>query len=177
MARETAAAGEQFPGGRRLALGELAIAAAVLLLAGLVYWQSGQIPVSPIFAKVGPTVVPYLTSAAFAALGVFLLVSALRGGWQSDEEKQSAPDRVGLAWVVGGLALNVLLIAPLGFTLSSTLMFACIARGFGSRNLARDAGIGVIFALIAYFGFAKALGINIGAGVVESTIDSLFLAR
>ena len=32
-------------------------------------------------------------------------------------------------------------------------------------------GIGAAFALIAYFGFAQTLGINIGAGPVESAIE------
>ena len=31
--------------------------------------------------------------------------------------------------------------------------------------------IGAAFALIAYFGFAQTLGINIGSGLVESAIE------
>ncbi len=170
-------AGGESPGARHIPVGEYAVAIGVLLLAGLVYWQTTQIPVSPLFAKVGPTVVPYLVAAALTGLGVLLLGAAVRGGWQTDEEKESTPDRVALAWVIGGLLLNVLLIGPVGFTLSSTLMFACVARGFGSRQLARDVGLGLTFALVAYFGFAKALSINIGAGVVEKAIESLFGGR
>ena len=37
--------------------------------------------------------------------------------------------------------------------------------------------IGAAFALIAYFGFAEALGINIGAGWVENGLDSLLRAK
>jgi putative tricarboxylic transport membrane protein len=65
----------------------------------------------------------------------------------------------------------VLTIGPLGFTLASILLFTCVARGFGSTNMARDAAIGAAFALIAYLGFAKALNINIGAGVIENVIE------
>jgi putative tricarboxylic transport membrane protein len=46
-----------------------------------------------------------------------------------------------------------------------------VARGFGSKAIARDAAIGAAFALIAYFGFAQTLGINIGAGPVEKAIE------
>ena len=83
------------------------------------------------------------------------------------------PDRLALGWVLGGLALNVLTIGPLGFTLASVLLFVCVTRGFGSRQLLRDAAIGGAFALVAYLGFAKTLNINIGAGLVENGIEWL----
>ena len=35
----------------------------------------------------------------------------------------------------------------------------------------RDAAIAAVFALLAYFGFAKTLGINIGAGLIENAIE------
>jgi putative tricarboxylic transport membrane protein len=49
-----------------------------------------------------------------------------------------------------------------------------VARGFGSKAILRDAGIGAAFALIAYFGFAQTLSINIGAGILENALNSLF---
>jgi putative tricarboxylic transport membrane protein len=162
-------------GGFRLrpALGETVIAAGVLLLAAVIYWQTAAIPVSPIYAKVGPTVIPAITAIGLGLLGLLLLVSALRGGWQPQEEKEIAPDHAALAWVVAGLVLNVLLIGPAGFTLASVILFVCVARGFGSRAILRDALIGAAFALVAYFGFAKTLGINIGAGFVENALERM----
>ena len=68
----------------------------VLVLAGVVYWQSAVIPVSPLYAKVGPTVVPMMTAIALAVLGVLLLVAALRGGWQSEAERELTIDRAAL---------------------------------------------------------------------------------
>jgi Tripartite tricarboxylate transporter TctB family len=154
------------------AIGETIIGIGVLALAGIVYWQTISIPVSPIYAKVGPAIVPYITAVCLGALGILLLAAALRGGWQPAEEKEVMPDRVALVWVAAGLVLNVLLIAPAGFTLASVLLFVCIARGFGSKAILRDAAIGAAFTLIAYFGFAKTLGINIGSGLIEAPIDS-----
>jgi putative tricarboxylic transport membrane protein len=153
------------------ATGELTIALGVLAMAAIVLWQAWSIPVSPIYAKVGPTLVPIMAGLGLAVFGVALLISALRGGWQPDEEKALAPDRLALGWVLAGLALNVLTIGPLGFTLASVLLFVCVTRGFGSRNMVRDAGIGAAFALIAYLGFAKTLNINIGSGVIESGVE------
>jgi putative tricarboxylic transport membrane protein len=162
-------------GGFRLrpAFGETIIAAGVLLLAAVIYWQTAAIPVSPIYAKVGPTVIPAIAAIGLGLLGLLLLVSALRGGWQPQEEKEIAPDYVALAWIGAGLMLNVLLIGLAGFTVASVILFVCVARGFGSRAILRDALIGAAFALLAYFGFAKTLGINIGAGFVENALERL----
>jgi putative tricarboxylic transport membrane protein len=53
------------------------------------------------------------------------------------------------------------------------VLFVCVARGFGSGNIVRDVSIATVFALIAYFGFAKTLGINIGAGFIEHAIETV----
>ena len=155
----------------RPAIGEIIIAAGVLALAVAVFWQTISIPVSPIYAKVGPTVVPMITAFALALLGVLLLFSALTGGWQTEEERNVKPDRPALLWIAAGLVLNVLLIGTAGFTIASTILFVCVARGFGSKAIVRDAAIGAAFALVAYFGFAQTLGINIGSGIVETAIE------
>jgi putative tricarboxylic transport membrane protein len=157
----------------RPAIGETIIGAGVLALAIVMFWQTMSIPVSPIYAKVGPTVVPLMTAAALGLLGVLLLIDAWQGGWQTEEEKAVTPDRAGLLWVVAGLVLNVALIGSAGFTIASTILFVCVARGFGSDKTVRDALIGAVFALIAYFGFAATLGINIGSGFLESAIERL----
>ena len=155
----------------RPAIGETIIGAGVLALAIVMFWQTMSIPVSPIYAKVGPTVVPIITAFALGMLGILLLIDAWRGGWQPQEEKEVAPDRAALLWIVTGLVLNVLLITSAGFTIASVILFVCVARGFGSRAIVRDALIGAAFALVAYIGFAKTLGINIGSGLVENAIE------
>jgi putative tricarboxylic transport membrane protein len=156
---------------RRAAIGEAIIGAGALALAAVMLWQTLAIPVSPIYAQVGPTVVPIITALALGMLGVLLLIAAWQGGWQPEEEKASTPDRVALAWVAAGLVLNVLLIGWAGFTIASVILFVCVARGFGSKAIVRDAAIGAAFALIAYFGFAQTLGINIGSGLVENAVE------
>lgn len=154
--------------------GELAVALGVLALGIVVYWQTQAIPISPIYAKVGPSVMPTIAAAGLGLLSLALIVSAVRGGWQSEEERQTRPDYAALLWVVAGLALNVLLIDRIGFTLASIVLFVCVTRGFGSRNIVRNAAIAAAFALIAYFGFAKTLGINIGGGLAEQAVEQGF---
>jgi putative tricarboxylic transport membrane protein len=139
----------------RPAIGETIIGAGVLVLAIVMVWQTLSIPVSPIYAQVGPTIVPIITALALGMLGILLLVDAVQGGWQTAEEKEVAPDRKALLWI----------------TIASVILFVCVARGFGSKAIVRDALIGAAFALVAYIGFAKTLGINIGSGLVENAIE------
>lgn len=151
--------------------GELAVGISILALAAIVLWQAGAIPQSALYAVVGPRVVPYIVGAGLALLGAGLIVAALRNAWGRDPADDAvAIDWRALAWIGVGLVLNVVLIAPLGFIISSTLLFACVARGFGSRAWPRDAGIGLAIALVAYVCFEKLLGIRIGAGILEGIL-------
>ncbi|KAA2235771.1 tripartite tricarboxylate transporter TctB family protein [Salinarimonas soli] len=154
----------------RIALPEAFIGLGTLAFAGLVLWQTEQIPVSPLYAKVGPRVLPYITTGGIALLGALLLWRGLRGGWQPEEEKEVAPDWRAVAVLTVALVANVTLIGPLGFSLASTILFVLVAYAFGDRHVVRNAGIGLVLALLAYFGFARTLGVNIGAGFLENLL-------
>jgi len=149
---------------------ELAIGLATLALAGVVLWQTLAIPVSPMYSKVGPTIFPYITAFGLLVLSVLLIARAFMGGWQPEEEKEVALDWKAVGFVIAGLLANVALIGPLGFTAASTILYVLVTYGFGSRKPLRDAGIGFVLSLLTYFGFAKALGVNIGAGIIENLL-------
>lgn len=154
----------------RLAKPELAIGVGLFAFSGLGLWQTLSIPVSPMYAKVGPTVFPYLAVTGLACLSLLLMLKAFQGGWQEAEEKEVAVDWRAFGFVGAGLLANASLIEPLGFSAASTVMFVLITYGFGSRRPARDAAIGLAVALTSYFGFAKLLGVNIGAGLIEKLL-------
>jgi hypothetical protein len=158
---------------RRVAIPELLIGIGTLAAAAAVLWQTWAIPVSPLYSKVGPTVFPYLTAAGLLVLAVLLVVAAVQGGWQPDEEKETPTDWRSMAFVVAGLLANLFLIQPLGFTTASVIMFVLVCYGFGSRRPVRDFITGLILSLAAYFGFAKALGVDIGGGYVENFANAV----
>ena len=144
------------------------IGVGLLACAAVVLWQTLVIPVSPLYSKVGPTVFPYITAIGLALLSPFCSSSqALRGGWQPEDEKETPIDWKAIGFVVAGLVANVVLIKPLGFTRGSSCCSFWSRYGFGSRKPLARCAIGLVLALAAYFGFAKALGVNIGAGVIE----------
>lgn len=148
--------------------GEVAAAGALVVIALGALWQTAVIPTSPIYARVGPTLFPWIASSGLLVIAVLLLVQALRTGFGVEESL--TVDWRSLAWVAAGLAANAALIGTAGFVFAATALFACVARGFGSTHFLRDAAIGLFIALGSYYGFEKLLGVNIGAGILEGLI-------
>jgi len=152
---------------------DLAVGIFVLLLGALGIWQAAAIPVSPIYAQVGPTVVPYAVGAGLLLLGLLLTGSALRGGWSHDlpEVAEAAPANWrALALLGAGLLVNLALIDWLGFVIAATAQFVLIAAAFSSKRPLRDLVVGVLVTLAAYEFFGRVLGVNIGAGVLEGIL-------
>jgi putative tricarboxylic transport membrane protein len=147
---------------------QLFVGAGVVALGLLVARQAMLIPVAPIYARVGPTVFPYLVAAALVLLGGLLAWQASSGQWgETDAETDAGPpDRRALAWLGIGLVLNVALIDLLGFVIASSILFVCTARAFGSRHLVRDALIALALTIVVYLGFDRLLGISVGAGAL-----------
>jgi putative tricarboxylic transport membrane protein len=151
---------------------QILIGAGVAALAVIVGVETTQIPVTPMYSRVGPAVFPYLVAGGLFILGLLLAFEAATGRWgETDADVEtSPPDRRALAWLGLGLVLNVALIDVFGFIVASTLLFVCTARAFGSTRPARDAGIAVLLTLITYLGFDRLLGISIGAGIFEGLL-------
>jgi putative tricarboxylic transport membrane protein len=143
-------------------------AGALVALALASLWQTAVIPVSPIYARVGPTLFPWIASSGLLVIAVLLLIQALRGGFGVEENLST--DWRATAWVAAGLAANAALIGTAGFVFAATALFVCVARGFGSAAPLRDGAIGLAIALGSYLGFEKLLGVNIGAGILEGLI-------
>lgn len=151
---------------------DIGAALFVLGLGVVAVWQTYAIPVTPIYAQVGPKLVPAIIAGALLLLGAGLLASALRGGWSQDiEELQGAPVNLrALGLLLAGLLANLLLIDAFGFTVAATAQFVLIAAAFGSRAHLRNLVIAFAVALGAYTLFVKLLGVNIGAGLVEGLV-------
>ncbi|QET03229.1 MULTISPECIES: tripartite tricarboxylate transporter TctB family protein [Cupriavidus] len=118
------------------------------------------------YAGLSPRFVPTLVGIGLAVCGVLLTWQGVRGGFRNmpeeDAELPAAPHNFkGFLWVSAGLVLNMALIGTLGFVLASTLLMVCVARGYGSRRIARDALIGLLITLPMWALFDFLLGINL----------------
>jgi putative tricarboxylic transport membrane protein len=152
---------------------DLLVGGFVVLLGALALWQTSIIPTSPIYAQVGPKAVPYVVGAGLLALGLGLLASALRGGWSHglDEVQEAPPTNWrALGLLLAGLAANLVLIRPFGFSIAATAQFVLVAAAFGSRRPLRDLVLALVLTLVVWFGFVELLGVNIGAGLLEGLV-------
>jgi putative tricarboxylic transport membrane protein len=52
------------------------------------------------------------------------------------------------------------------------VLFTCVARGFGSRRLARDAAIGLVLGLAIYLFFVKLLNVSLPGGWLQPLLGS-----
>jgi putative tricarboxylic transport membrane protein len=152
-----------------IAKGDLAIALGIVFLGLIAGWQTTLIPQSA-YAAVGPRAFAWATSAMLVGMGLLLIKDAVSGGWSHESDEFGEVDWRGGFWLIAGLIINVALIETLGFILTSTLLFICTAKAFGSGRLTRDALIGFALAFVAYVGFDRVLGYKIGSGLIESLL-------
>lgn len=122
------------------------------------------------YARIGPNFMPGVTGAGLILLGVWLLYEVLAGGWHNmppqdaEARGEHAFHPPAFAWVSVGLFAHMALIKPGGFVLAGALLFACVARGFGSPRFVRDLAIGCAIALAVFAFFALVLSVNLPAG-------------
>jgi putative tricarboxylic transport membrane protein len=145
----------------------LAIAAALAVLAAVIFGRTLAMPVAGQYTRVGPTTLPYVIAAALALLAVGTAVSAWRGGFPEREV-----DRVGpMLWIVGGLVLQMLLLKTAGFSIATGLLFAFAARGFGRGPLWFTVPLGIAIALAIWLIFAGLLQLSLPAGPLEQLLS------
>jgi putative tricarboxylic transport membrane protein len=148
------------------------IGAGALVLGALMAWGATGISSDAGYAGVGPNFIPWAVALALLACGAMLLWEAFSGGWREMEEPSGAAkgDWRALAWVLGGLAANALLLERAGFIIACTACFMLAVRGLrasegkphgGTRGLVMDAVTGMLIAAPAYWLFTKLLGISL----------------
>ena len=148
------------------------IGAGALVLGGLMAWGATGISSEAGYGGVGPNFFPWVVALALVACGAGLLWEAFSGGWRALDEPSGAAqgDWRALAWVLGGLGANALLLERAGFIVACTLCFVLAVRGLrasegkphgGARGLAIDAVTGMLIAAPAYWLFTQLLGISL----------------
>jgi len=143
--------------------GALAVAAAVCALGLFFVTGAFSIAGDAQYAGVGPRVFPVVIGSALLVLGAAFGVSAWRHRAPAESELIR---RAALAWIVAGLVAAILMMQPLGFPLAAGVVFACTARGFGSRRLGRDVVMGIALGAVIYVVFSRGLGVSLPGGVI-----------
>jgi putative tricarboxylic transport membrane protein len=153
-----------------LSLGVLALGAGVAVGTALLPAQSG-------YARIGPNFIPAVVAFGLIVAGAFLLYEALSGGWRSLPEPAERTEHDlhwgAFAWISAGLVAHMALMQWAGFVLAGAVLFACVARGFGSPRLLRDAAIGIALALGVFLFFVRVLNVSLPGGWLKPLIGGL----
>lgn len=157
---------------------EVVVSAGVLLLGLCATVVALRLPEAGGYSRIGPNFVPKLVAAGLVLLGVWLFAEVLTGGWRAPvaddpaERGEHAFVAPAFAWVAAGLVAQMALIHNAGFVLAAGALFACVARGFGSRRWLRDAVIGLLMGLGVFTFFVHFLNVNLPAGWLQPILGT-----
>jgi putative tricarboxylic transport membrane protein len=144
----------------------LVIALILATLGAVIIWQTLGMRVAPNYARVGPTTFPYIVAGGLLLLAVGTVISAVRGSFPARERDRIAP----MAWIVGGLVLQMLTMGTVGFSIATGILFAMTAKGFGRGPVWLSLIIGVVFSFCIWFAFAKGLQLSLPRGPLENLV-------
>jgi putative tricarboxylic transport membrane protein len=153
------------------ALGDAAVALAVVALGVFTIVDSHRITVPLSANVVGPRVFPYAVGVALVACGVAVLIGALHGRRADPEagedvDADASTDWLTLAKVVGAFVVHVVLVDRLGWALAGALLFAGVGWALGARWW-RALFIGLVLGFVVQIAFVDGLGVSLPAGVFE----------
>lgn len=72
--------------------------------------------------------------------------------------------------LVGLFVAVIVLVDPLGWVITGTLLFAGAAAVLGNRHHVRNIVIGTTLSLISFYAFYSGLGIPLPAGVLDGIL-------
>ena len=145
----------------------LVIAAALLCLAALAYWDAWELGGGPSYSQVGPAVAAKIVGAGLVILGVLNGIAAWRGGFVEGEPYDL---RAVVVMIVGFAALIGIIALGGGFIPGMTVIFAATCYAFGRRAPVTDLSVGFLLAVFVYLVFTKLLTLSLPAGPLENLL-------
>jgi putative tricarboxylic transport membrane protein len=130
------------------------------------------------FAKVdpvGPKLFPIAIGSILVVLAVVLAVAIPRGSaGEADAGEDVDPNTPGdwrtVGLLVGLFVAVIVLVNPLGWAITGTLLFAGAATILGSRHYVRNIVIGAVLAVASFYAFYSGLGIPLPAGILDGIL-------
>jgi putative tricarboxylic transport membrane protein len=153
------------------------IVCAVLVAVGafLIY---DALSLAPGFAKVdpvGPKLFPVVIGSILIVLAVVLAIAIPRGSvGEADAGEDVDPNTPGdwrtVGLLVGLFVAVIVLVDPLGWAITGTLLFAGAATILGDRHYVRNIVIGAVLAVASFYAFYSGLGIPLPAGILDGIL-------
>lgn len=145
----------------------LVIAAVLVVMAGVIFFDVSRLRDMGGYSQVGPATVPDWIAFVLVGLAVWTVFAAFRRDFPEREKQEIGP----VVWVVAGLVAQMVLIRPLGFSIATGVLFGLAAAGFGARRIWISIPAGIVICLAIYWLFAVVLQLSLPAGPLEHLIQ------
>ena len=142
----------------------------ILVLAGVYFWATEQIPTLEIGDPLGPKAFPRLLGIGLLLSAAMLLAEIIRDRKAATEPAASDPAEK-TAWkIVAGAtvatAIFFLLFETVGYMLSVSIYLLVMTSFFHPKKWTTNILTSVIYGVGSYFIFTKALGVSLPAGLL-----------
>jgi putative tricarboxylic transport membrane protein len=151
------------------------ILACTLVLAGVYFWATTQIPSLDLGDPLGPKAFPRMLGVLLLLGALMLFLEMLRGR-RNDKQAgvagggQSAAQWATHHWMVVGVAawtaLYFVAFEPLGYVLSTAAYLLGLTEYFNRGRRLMNVLTSTLFALGSYLMFTKLLGVNLPPGIL-----------
>ena len=147
------------------------VAVGAFLIYDAMSMPGGYAEVDP----VGPRLFPVAIGVGLLAMAAVLAIAIPRGSrGEADAGEDIDPDMPSdwrtVCLLVGLFVMLIVLVEPLGWAIAGALFFAGCATVLGSRHYLRNVVIGVVLALVSFYGFYSGLGIPLPAGILDGIL-------
>ncbi len=141
-----------------------------LLLAGVYFWATAQIPSLELGDPLGPKAFPRMLGVGLLIAAAMLLAEILRDRKTAKTAGTEAMKWERHHWVVVAVAawtaLYVALFEPLGYMLATLIFLAGLTGYFNRGRHLMNVLTCVLFVIISYVAFTKLLGVNLARGII-----------
>ncbi len=141
---------------------------SILVLTGVYFWATSQIPTLEIGDPLGPKAFPRLLGAGMLISAAMLLAEILKA---RKSEPEAAPEAQGpstykvVAGVVVVTGIYFALFEPLGYAVSTTLFLLTMTTYFNKGKWWTNVLTAVLYSFVSYYMFSALLGVNLPRGI------------
>lgn len=140
----------------------------IIVLAAVYFYATAQIPSLEIGDPLGPKAFPRLLGIVLLVTGALLLLEMWRARGAGDKEAGGGFDRHVLGVitaVVAWTAVYFIIFEPAGYVIATMVYLIPVTAYFNRGRWVMNITTCVLFALISYTLFTKALGVSLAKGI------------
>ena len=141
----------------------------IIVVAGVYFWATSQIPSLEIGDPLGPKAFPNLLGVVLVISGIMLLIEILRARKTQEPASAAAVDR-GVVLVIGGVvvwtALYFMVFEPLGYVIATSIYLLGLTAYFHRGRWMTNVLSSILFCVGSYILFNHLLGVNLARGIL-----------